>query len=70
LRTVGQEDLTDSDITAIQQVIIETGALNELEDLITSLRDEAIFALAHTTLGSEAVNELNELAHYVTDRDV
>jgi len=26
--------------------------------------------LAYTTLGSEAVNELNELAHYVADRDV
>lgn len=70
LHTVGQEDLTDGDIATIQQVIIETGALDELEDLIASLRDEAISALAHTTLGSEAVNELNELAHYVADRDV
>ncbi len=70
LRTVGQEDLTDGDVAEIQQVIIDSGALDELESRITFLRDKAIASLTQTRLSSDAVEELILLAHYVSDRDV
>ena len=46
LDRVGAADLDADDIAAIQQVIVDTGALDQLEAAIERLSDEAIDALA------------------------
>ena len=54
----------------MQTVIRETGALDQLEQLITSLTDEAIEAIGNAPLSQEARNELVELAAFVSWRSV
>ena len=70
LSRVGEPDLSEQAITNVQQVIIDTGALAELEGHIRSLTDEALASLATMPLTLEARNELAALAHYVSWRDI
>ena len=42
LARVGEPDLADGDVAAIQDVLVDTGALAELEQRITVLVDEAV----------------------------
>ena len=70
LDSVGNPNMSDDTIAAVQQVIIDTGALAQLESHIRSLTDSAIAALATMPLNSVARAELIELAHYVSWRDV
>jgi geranylgeranyl diphosphate synthase type I len=68
LDRVGAAELDADDVAAIQQVIVDTGALNELEAAIERLSDEAIESLATIAITDVARGELAELAHYVVGR--
>jgi len=70
LDRVGAPDLGDHDIAAIQQVIVDTGALDALEAQITSLTDTAVAAIAAAPITAVSRNELIALAHYVSWRNV
>ena len=66
---VGNPDLPDEQITAIQQILVDTGAAAKVTDSIDVLRDEALSAISQSGLLPEAIEALSELAYYVTDRD-
>jgi len=70
LERVGNAQLDPEGVAAIQDVIVETGALAELESIIDQLADEAIAALATMELTGEARAELESLAHFVVGRTV
>jgi geranylgeranyl diphosphate synthase type I len=68
LDRVGDSDLTDADVTDIQQVIVDTGALADLENHIARLTRTAIGSLDRIDLVPEARKELVSLAEYVSWR--
>ena len=70
LQLVGNTLLDDAQVADVQMVIRETGALDQLEQVITSLTDEAIAAIGKAPLLQEARNELVELAAFVSWRSV
>jgi geranylgeranyl diphosphate synthase type I len=70
LDRVGRPGLTDDEVAAIQQVIVDTGALADLEATITALTDEALNAIDKATITDEARGELVQLANYVSWRHV
>jgi geranylgeranyl diphosphate synthase type I len=69
LRGIGRDDLGAEDIAALQQVLVDTGALASVEDRIEELAGEAIDALATAPVSDDARKALTELAHYVAWRD-
>lgn len=68
LALVGRTDLTDADVARVQQVIVETGALADLEATIERLAAEAVAAIALAPITGEARDELVALAAYVSNR--
>lgn len=70
LQLVGNQDLTPEQIVRVQQVIRETGALDELETVITRLTDEAIAAVQNVPFTQAVRDELITLAEYVSWRTV
>jgi geranylgeranyl diphosphate synthase type I len=68
LGRVGVPGLGDDEVAKIQQVIVDTGALAELEARIVALRAEAVAALEHVEITDEARGELVALADYVVAR--
>jgi geranylgeranyl diphosphate synthase type I len=70
LDRVGAPDLDDSDVAEIQQVIVDSGALDALEAHISALTAEAVAALDTLELDGEASAELIALADYVVGRVV
>jgi len=68
LALVGRPGMTDDEIARVQQVIVDTGALADLESHITALTDEALAALDEIDLTAVARDELAALAHYVSWR--
>jgi geranylgeranyl diphosphate synthase type I len=68
LQRVGGRELSPEDIEAIQNVILDTKALEKTEALIVSLRDQAVASI--TEINSDARSELEKLAVAVTDRSV
>lgn len=68
LDAVGTDGLADVDVARIQQVVIDTGALEATERVIASLRDRAIGALDPAALAGDAHRALVELAVEVTSR--
>jgi geranylgeranyl diphosphate synthase, type I len=69
LDRVGSTDLDDQDIAAMQQVIVDTGALAALEAQIATLTDQAVAAIEAAPIIQESRTELTALAHYVSRRD-
>jgi geranylgeranyl diphosphate synthase type I len=69
LARVGASELTDDEVVAIQHVLLDTGALDELETQIETLTDEAIATLDDMPITDEARKELAELAQYVAWRE-
>lgn len=67
LERAGAADLDDSEIADIQQVIVDTGALSELEGAITLRLEQAVEALDDRIDGS-AIGPLTELAGFIVDR--
>lgn len=70
LALVGNSRLDDADVARVQQVIIDTGALADLEATISRLADEAVAAIAEAPIIAEAQHELVALAAYVSQRTV
>jgi geranylgeranyl diphosphate synthase type I len=70
LDTVGSPGMSAAEIERVQQVIIDTGALADLEAHIAALADEAICAIEHAPITAEARDELIALAHFVSRRHV
>jgi geranylgeranyl diphosphate synthase type I len=68
LSMVGRVDLTDADVARVQQVIVETGALADLEATIARLTAEAIAAIELAPITALARDELVALATYVSQR--
>jgi geranylgeranyl diphosphate synthase type I len=68
LDTVGADDLDTAGIAAIQQVIVDTGALAELERAIDELSTVAVAELERADITDVARAELTALAHYVVIR--
>lgn len=69
LDRVGEPDLTDDDIGALQQVLVDSGAVAVIEDLIDTLTTRAIEAIDAAEVAPEARNELVDLARFVASRD-
>jgi geranylgeranyl diphosphate synthase type I len=70
LALVGRTDLTDEQVADVQQVIIDTGALADLEATISRLTEEAVESLTEAPITPEARAELVTLAAYVSQRTV
>src|SRR4051812_34962889 len=69
LARLGNPDLEDDDISALQAVFVRTGALDEIETTITQLVRQAREALALVPVTADAREWLDELADYVAWRD-
>ncbi|MEZ5217438.1 MAG: polyprenyl synthetase family protein [Ilumatobacteraceae bacterium] len=69
LARVGAADLTIEEVRAIQQVIVDTGALAELEARIDHLTHEAVNAVERAPIEDEARSALVELVDFVAFRD-
>ncbi|MEA2973284.1 MAG: geranylgeranyl diphosphate synthase, type [Actinomycetota bacterium] len=65
----GGADLTDEEIVALQEILVDTGAVKLLETRIDAQVETAVAALEHAALSDEAVAALAELAFYVAGRD-
>jgi geranylgeranyl diphosphate synthase type I len=65
---VGEPGLEPNQIAALQQTIVDTGALDRVEKLISDYAREAERALSGARLGNAAVGELRELARAATVR--
>ena len=70
LAQVGAARLDDAQVANVQQVIVDTGALAELEATITRLTDEAITAINEAPVSSQVRGALVELAAYVVQRSL
>jgi geranylgeranyl diphosphate synthase type I len=70
LALVGRVDLTDADVARVQQVIVDTGALADLERTIATLTAEAVGAIERAPITTVARDELVVLAAYVSQRQV
>jgi geranylgeranyl diphosphate synthase type I len=68
LGLVGRPDLDDQQVADIQQVIVDTGALADLESTIARLAGQAVAAISLVPLGGDAHDELVALAAFVSQR--
>lgn len=68
LSTVGHGELSADDVARIQTVIVECGALADMETLIDDLRHESVEAITESIPAGEARDALTALAMYVTAR--
>ncbi|HEY7134984.1 MAG TPA: polyprenyl synthetase family protein [Acidimicrobiia bacterium] len=69
LDRLGDPDLTDDDVRALQDVLVETGARAEIEATIEQLVAEAFDALAVTPITPEAKRALEQLGTFAAWRD-
>jgi len=69
LEQVGSADLSPEEIGAIQALLVDCGACDEVERAIESLLDEALAGLEVAPITEEARAGLRELATYVAWRD-
>jgi len=70
LADVGAPGLDGDGVARIQQVIVDTGALAELEDHIAALTKAAVAAIERAPIVEVARTELIALAEYVSWRNV
>ncbi len=69
LAGVGRSELADDDVADIQQALVDTGALGDLEATIVRLTDEAIEAIEAADIVDAARDELVALAAFVSQRE-
>jgi geranylgeranyl diphosphate synthase type I len=69
LETYGTADLDDAQVTALQEVLVATGAVDAMERAIDDLVAEAVAALEGAPVTPESREALVELARYVAGRD-
>ncbi|MFN2607287.1 MAG: polyprenyl synthetase family protein [Acidimicrobiales bacterium] len=65
----GAADLEEAEVATIQEVLVETGAVDRVERDIDELVDAALAALTVADLTPDARHALADLAHYVAGRD-
>ena len=65
----GAPDLNDEEVAELQELLVETGAVEQVEQSIDHLVATAILALQHTPIVPDARLALADLAHYVAGRD-
>jgi geranylgeranyl diphosphate synthase type I len=70
LALVGTVHLTDADVARVQQVIVDTGALADLEATIAALTEDAVSAIRRAPITTAARDELVAMAAYVSQRQV
>ena len=70
LELVGNPDLDADGVAKIQQVIVETGGLDELEAHINELTESAVTSLDAAPITALAKTELIQLAEFVSQRTV
>ena len=70
LDLVGAHRLNDAEVASVQNVIVETGALAELEATIERLTDSAVAAISSAPIVDEARGALIDLAAYVVHRSL
>ena len=70
LDLVGTPAMDAATVADIQQAIIDTGALDELERHISALTETAIRSLDTAPITADAKTELAALAEYVSWRDI
>lgn len=70
LQLVGSARLDSAQVADVQQVMIETGALAELETYIRILTDQALAAVRIAPITQDARDSLVELANFVSWREV
>ena len=61
-------DLTDDQVQAIQHVLVETGAVSDVEAQIIELTDEALDNIARTPLSGDASQNLTDIATFLAAR--
>ena len=69
LERIGARDLGEDEVAALQEVLVDTGALEEVERAIARLTDQAVDAISGADIEPGARDALVELAHYVAWRD-
>jgi geranylgeranyl diphosphate synthase type I len=69
LERYGAPDLDDPEIVALQEVLVETGAVDRVERAIDDLVADALAALEEAAVTVDAREALAELARYVAGRD-
>jgi geranylgeranyl diphosphate synthase type I len=69
LGRVGAPDLDDGDVAAVRDVLVATGAVDEVERRITELVTSALAELDAAPLAPAARDALGELARFVAWRD-
>jgi geranylgeranyl diphosphate synthase, type I len=69
LDRVGSPDLEDDEVARIQQVLVGTGALDEIEARIDALTTRAVEAVDAAEITPVARDELTDLARFVAARD-
>jgi geranylgeranyl diphosphate synthase type I len=69
LGRVGDAELTDDEVAALRDLIVELGAVDEVEREIKRLTDEALVALQRAPITHDARDALEELATFVAWRD-
>ena len=69
LADVGRNDLSDVEVARMQAVIIDTGALAEIERRISELTEQAIASITRAPIPRQAMTELVALARYVAWRE-
>jgi geranylgeranyl diphosphate synthase type I len=65
----GAEHLSDDDIVDLQEILVDSGAVEKLEARIDNLVESAVLALEQSALLPEAQVALVDLALYVAGRD-
>ena len=65
----GAPDLSEEELADLQELLVETGAVEQVEQSIDELVGRAIAVLERTPLVPEARLALADLAHYVAGRD-
>ena len=66
----GKADLTADEVQAMRAVIVDTGAKDHLEELITSLTHQATTAIDNPIINSHAQSLLHQMAIIATQRKV
>jgi geranylgeranyl diphosphate synthase type I len=69
LQKLGRPDLDDAEIAGLQAVLVDTGAVDEVERSIERRVDEALDALAMAPIAPDARVALEELGTFVAWRD-
>ncbi len=67
---LGDQKLSPAKVEEIRKIIIDCGALEQLEELITALTNQAITALNSIDLNPAALEPMQTLANVVTNRKI